>query len=170
MPTRAIALVGSALAVLAFGLSACGGSSPTPVPTSSTASVSAARCQLVTPAQIQAEVGVAVASPSATVHGTTTLCTYKAADLGQSVIIGYHSGATTTSFDTDRASLRSRGEKVGKILGLGDEAFYAVATTGGTTVTTVVARKGSEQILVTGTGAMTALETLAEQALAKAGS
>ena len=42
--------------------------------------------------------------------------------------------------------------------------------TGGTTVTTVVARKGSEQVLVTGTAILTELETLAEQALAKAAS
>jgi hypothetical protein len=170
MPSRTIALVGCALMALPFGLSACGGSSAAPTTTSTTVSVSSTRCRLVTPAQIGAELGVDVAGPSASVHGTTTICTYTAANLSDSVIIGYDSAATTRSFTTDRAGLRRRGDKVGKILGLGDEAFYAVATTGGTTVTTVVARKGSEQVLVTGTATLTELETLAERALAEAGS
>ncbi len=167
---RTIALVGSALVALPIGLSACGGSSSAPTTTSTTAPASSAPCRRVTPAQIQSVVGVAVASPSASGRGTTTLCTYKAANLADSVIVGFDSAATTTSFQTDRAGLRRHGDKVGKILGLGDEAFYAVATSGGATVTTVVARKGSEQVLVTGTGAMTGLERLAEQALATAGS
>ena len=131
MLPRTIALVGSALAALPIGLSACGGSSSAPTTTSTTVPRHRHPCRRVTPAQIQSVVGVAVASPSASGHGTTTLCTYKAANLADSVIVGYDSAATTTSFQTDRAGLRRRGDKVGKILGLGDEAFYAVATTGG---------------------------------------
>jgi hypothetical protein len=150
---RTITLVGGGLA-LALGLSACGGSSA-PTTTSTTVSVSSTRCHFVSPAQIQTATGVTVASPGTGV---------------QSIVIGYNSGATTTSFALNRAALRSRGDQLGKILGMGDEAYYAVAHTGGTTVTTVVARKGSEQVLVTGTATLTELETLAEQALAKAAS
>jgi len=167
MLPRTITLLGWGLA-LALGLSACGGSAP--ATTSTTVSVSSTRCRLVSPAEIQAEVGVTVAIPGTSVHGKSTLCTYKAANLGQSIVIGYNSGATATSFAQNRTALRSRGDQLGKILGLGDEAYYAVAHTGGTTVTTVVARKGSEQVLVTGTATLTELETLAEQALAKAAS
>ena len=159
-------MAGCAL-TLPLGLGACGSSSSTPTTTSTTVQVSAARCDLVTPAQIYVTVGVTVAQPRATVNGTTTLCTYKASDLSRSIIVGFDSKATTTSFTDYRALLRTRGDHVGLILGLGDSAYYAVATTGGTTVRTVVTRKGSDQVLVTGTATLTQLEILATHALTK---
>jgi hypothetical protein len=124
------------------------------------------RCALITPATIHSDLGSTVARPIAGVNRSTTLCTYRASDLAQSVLIRYDSTATTTSFDQERALFRSKGDLVGKINGLGDEAYYVVATAGGKHVNTVVARRGSEQVLVTGTtGSLTQFEVLASAAL-----
>lgn len=163
-PPKAACLLTCTLA-LPVGLAACSTSS---APTTTTAAVSAAgtRCQLISPTGIHAALGTTVSDPSATVHGATTICTYKAADLTRSVIIRYDSDATANSFAADRALFRTKGGKVGKILGLGDEAYYVVATSGGKTVHTVVARRGDQNVLVTGTtGTLTQFEILASEAL-----
>ncbi len=166
---KSASILSCALA-LPLGLSACGGSSSAPTTTSSTVPVSTTRCVLITPKQIESVVGTSVSSPSATVHAATTLCTYKATDLSRSVIISYNSAANATLFAREAALLRAKGDRVGKILGLGDQALYAVKSTKGTTVTTVVGRKGSEQVQVTGSATLTELETLAIEALAKVSS
>ena len=152
---------------LPLGLAACSSSAAPTTTTSATVPVADTRCELIPPAKIRTDLGTTVAAPSATVHGATTVCTYKSADLADSVIIRYDSDSTTQSFAADRALFRSKGDKVGKIEGLGDEAYYVVATSGGKTVHTVVARHGNENVLVTGTtGTLTQFEILTIQALA----
>ena len=49
--------------------------------TSATVPVADTRCELIPPAKIRTDLGTTVAAPSATVHGATTVCTYKSADL-----------------------------------------------------------------------------------------
>ena len=110
--------------------------------------------------------GTTVATPTVSVHGSAAICTYKAADLARSVIVRYDSDAKGVTFATGRTLFRAKGDQVGKILGLGDEAYYVVATKGGTTVHSVAARRGGQDVLVTGaTGTLTQFEILAGEAL-----
>jgi hypothetical protein len=160
----AFLLVGAALAL---GLSACSNTTTAVTETVVTVPIDGTPCALVTASQINTAMGTTVTSPTASVHGSVTLCSYQASSLGKSVIISYDSKSGPSKFAKNRAVLRTQGDKVGKILGLGDEAYYAVATSKGTTVNTVVARRGSHQVLVTSTaGSLSDLEVVAEEALA----
>ncbi len=160
----AILVVGAALAL---GLSACSNTTTSVTETVVTVPIDGTPCALVTASHINTAMGTTVTSPTASVHGSVTLCSYQASDLGKSVIISYDSNSSSSKFAKNRAVLRTQGDKLGKILGLGDEAYYAVATSKGTTVNTVVARRGSHQVLVTSTaGSLSDLEVVAEEALA----
>jgi hypothetical protein len=162
--TTALLLVGSALSL---GLSACSNTTSSSTETTGTVPIAETACRLITPTQVHRDLGTSVASPIATVHGSVTSCSYRSSDLGKSVILSFDSESSASKFAKNRALLRRQGDKLGKILGLGDEAYYALSTTKGVTVTTVVGRRGSQQVVaISTTGTLSDLEVVAEEALA----
>ena len=162
--TKAVSLLAGAVA-LPLGLTSCSTKAAEPARTTAVPVVGT-RCALISPASIHAALGTSVATPTVGGHGSATICTYKGTNLAQSVIIRYDSDAKGTTFTNGRVLFRSKGDKVGKILGLGDEAYYVVATSGGKTVHSVVARRDGQDVLVTGaTGTLPQFEILAGEAL-----
>ena len=162
--TKAVSLLAGAVA-LPLGLAACTSKAAEPARTTAVP-VAGTRCALISPAGIHTALGTNVATPTVSGHGSSTICTYKGTNLAQSVIIRYDADAKGTTFTNGRVLFRTKGDQVGKILGLGDEAYYVVATAGGKTVHSVVARRDGQDVLVTGaTGTLTQFEVLAGEAL-----
>jgi hypothetical protein len=131
----------------------------------STPDVSQTACALISPAQVKQTMGSTVGTPTAQVKGSVTTCTYKAAVLSRSVIIGYDTAATATSFTQDRAQIQSRQGPTSTVSGLGDQAYSSSATSGKETVNTVVTLQGSLQTIVTGTSTLAQVQSMAERIL-----
>ena len=71
---------------------------------------------------------------------------------------------TANDFTTDRALFRAKGDQVGKILGLGDEAYYVVPPTAEDGSFGVAPPRRPQDVLVTGaTGTLTQFEILARR-------
>jgi hypothetical protein len=181
IPPATVATVGrirrqrSCIAVLTFVISgllttACSSSgSPS---TSPTASSDRGRglCNSVTPAEVEAITGFPVGTPGTVVQGTTTSCTYAAANPTHRVAIRYQTPATVDIFTEKRDALVNLGSSVSTVPDLGDEAFVYSHTSGATTITTMVARQGTVMVVVTGTATtQVQLEALAQKALSAAG-
>ncbi|MGO8874061.1 MAG: hypothetical protein ACLQPH_22160 [Acidimicrobiales bacterium] len=149
---------------LLLSLSGCSSSSTAPSTTAHSATAFGPDCRLLSTSAVKAMMGTTVESPRSQVQGPATVCTYRAADPAQSVIIRYDSGVNETSFASDRAIFTSKGYHVGQILGLGDEAYYATTSPADHTVNTVVVRQGSDQVLVTGTATLSRAAALARKA------
>jgi hypothetical protein len=131
----------------------------------STTDESHTACALISPAQVKQTMGSTVATPKAQVDGSVTTCTYQAADRSRSVIIGYDTAATSTSFADDRSQIQSRQGPTTTISGLGNQAYSSSAKTGQETVNTVVTLQGSLQTIVTGTSTLAQVKSMAEEIL-----
>ena len=106
--------------------------------------------------------------PSTLTRSSTTECGYRGVHTANAaVIIRYDTDASASSFVKYRTSFERRGLKLGSITGLGDQAYYFSDQVGHTTVTTVVLLKGSLQVLVTGTGALDPIGSIARYTLAQ---
>jgi len=126
-------------------------------------------CTLITPAEVEAITGSAVGTPRSVLQGDTTDCTYSAGNASHSVLIRYVIPANAASFAGDERSVASQGKQVTAVPGLGDQAFAVSETVGGTTKNSVVARKGTTMVLVSGTATGAQVNELATLALDRAG-
>jgi hypothetical protein len=126
-------------------------------------------CTVITPAEIGAITGFRVGTPGSVLQGPTTDCTYAAANPSHRVFIRYNTAATASSFATNQEAIVP-GNSVTTIPDLGEQAFVYSHTVGATTTTTVLARKGTVMVMVTGTAATPdQVEALARKALDRAG-
>jgi hypothetical protein len=147
--------------------SAC--SSPAPKPTASVkTTTNTGLCKLVVPSVVATALEQSVNYPVTLRHGATTECAYPGIHTtSTAVIIRYDTGISAAGFARSRTSFERRGLKLGPISGLGDEAYYFATQAGHATVTTVVLRKGYLQVLVTGTGALDPIGSIARYTLAQ---
>jgi hypothetical protein len=106
--------------------------------------------------------------PKTIVHGATTQCGYSAkAAPGKAILIRYDTGSNASTFASSREVFERRGLKLGPISGLGDQAYYFSDHEGGATVATVVLISGRLQILITGTGSLDQIGSIARYALSQ---
>ena len=125
-------------------------------------------CKLVVPSVVATALEQSVNYPVTLKHGATTECAYPGIHTtSTAVIIRYDTGISVAVFARSRTSFERRGLKLGPISGLGDEAYYFATQAGHATVTTVVLRKGYLQVLVTGTGALDPIGSIARYTLAQ---
>lgn len=165
-------VVGAALAGLAVASTGCGGGSAgrsvTPARTAP-AATSARLCDVVAPADIQSQLGLAVRSPERSVHGAVVVCTYAAAaglqDPGVSIHVDTASDAAR--FAASRTTFADDGETTQTLSGLGTEAFSSSVHSDGRVVSTVVARSGSMQLWITAGSPLPQVETLARDTLSR---
>lgn len=150
-------------------LSACS-STPAAAPTTTVATTTTTTnpnrgdqpiCSLVEPSTIKKFVGTDVEPAVPTVRGTTTTCTYRAHDESQTVIIGYDTAATSASFESQKSAAVDRADRTIEVPELGDQAYAATVSSGGQSVTSVVALRGNLQVTVVGPQPAIALEDLA---------
>ena len=170
--------IGTALAVLALplALSACSSSSSsssttkaagagTSTSASGNGGSSTVDCNLVTPAEVNAALGTSVGAPSSIVNGSVTVCTYKQS--AGTVIVRFDTDSSASKFAEAKAGFGSHGETAVTASGFGDEAYTSSLGAGNYTTSTIVARKGSTELLITGPATIAQVEALATQVLAK---
>ena len=114
-------------------------------------------------------IGESVGSPRSVVQGGTTDCTYKSANPSHAVLIRYNTHSSASTFQSEMAAYAAAGHQLTPVPAIGDEAFAFITPSGPGTKTTLVARRGTTQVVVTGTPTMAEVETLARLALSKAG-
>ncbi len=122
-------------------------------------------CALVGAQQVGSVVGNAVGAPTAVNHGSTSTCTYRAADTARSVIVEYEAGVSTSSFVNAQQAFELQYGQTISISGLGDQAYVGVATSGNRSTYTVVTLVGTTQVVVIGSASRQKVESLAEVVL-----
>ena len=109
-------------------------------------------CTVATAALVSSKLGFSLTGPNLDRGPAATICTYdNPSDRAQSATVQITSGATPAGFAQTRKGFAGHGESVTDIPGLGDEAYSATLTMANVTNTTLVARKGSTEVLVTTT-------------------
>jgi hypothetical protein len=109
-------------------------------------------CTVATAALVNEKLGFGVAGPNIDRGGAATVCTYdNLSDRSQAVTVQVQTQATPDSFAKGREGFATHGEPVTAVPGLGDEAYSASLSVANLTNSTLVARRGSVEVLVTAT-------------------
>jgi hypothetical protein len=126
------------------------------------------QCTVATAALVGGKLGYALTGPNVDKGPAATICTYdNPSSQLQSATVQITAGATPASFTTGRNGFTGHGEVVADVPGVGDQAYSATLAVANVTNTTLVARKGSYEVLITTTapadrvpGLMTAILAL----------
>jgi len=104
--------------------------------------------------------------PETLIHHSTTECVYRSKQgTGTAVLIRFDTDSSNSSFVKSKETFERRGQKLGTITGLGDQAYYFSVQAGQVSVTTVVLVKGSLQLLITGSATLDQIGSIARYAL-----
>jgi hypothetical protein len=142
-----------------------------PSSTATTAAAGAAAgppCTVATSALVGGKLGFALTGPNVDRGPTATICTYdNPSTPAQAATVQITTGATPASFAKTRQGFAGHGEVMADVAGLGDQAYSATLAVANVTNTTLVARKGGTEVLITTTapadrvpGLMTAILAL----------
>jgi hypothetical protein len=124
-------------------------------------------CSSVSPAMINAALGTSVTAPKVTKNGPVTVCAYPQGNLPQQALVRFQSKTTAKSFKVAESQFTAHGEPVASISGYGSMAYTSSIGTGAYAANTIVALKGSNELLVTAIAPLGSVEQLATQILAK---
>jgi hypothetical protein len=109
-------------------------------------------CTVATSALVSEKLGFTLAGPNVDRGPTATVCTYDNPSVqSEAATIQVQTKATAESFARGREGFASHGEPVTTVPGLGDEAYSASLKVATITNTTLVARKGTIEVLITTT-------------------
>jgi hypothetical protein len=159
----------------AFMLAGCGssGSSSTSQSATSPASPAAAgpsqvSCDMVPATLVNAALGTDLGAPSQSTGGNAIACQFKGAK-ADAVEIRIATGDTAAAFAAERKTFDSSGQPTKTYAGFGDQAFTSTQhmPLGMPSVNTLVALKGSVELLVSSNASTTAEKALEQQLFAK---
>lgn len=180
----------AAIAVLGCLLAGCGGddadtgsargnagASPTTSPPAPTAGGSASstpggggppvRCATAPASLVSSTMGGTFGTPTESVSGSATTCTYTSADR-RLVVVRFTTGRDAAAFAREKAGYNSRHEPTVDVAGLGDEAFSVTLGAGSVHSYTLVARQGTLEIRITAnTGSVATEKALATHLLGR---
>lgn len=143
------------LALLAAGLYACG-SAPAATSSSPTPAVSAVAakpgCDLAPASLITEHLGVAVGDPKVTTTTLVTVCMYAVGSNQSGVLIRFQIHEDHAAYMQGRVAMSGTSD----VSGVGDEAYSVVIASYGT----LVARKGTVEILLTAKAGLAAEKDL----------
>jgi hypothetical protein len=109
-------------------------------------------CTVATAALVGGKLGFPLTGPNVDRGPAATICTYdNPANQAQSATVQLTAGATADSFARTRNGFANHGETVNDVAGLGDQAYSATLSVANVTNTTLVARQGSTEVLITTT-------------------
>ena len=124
-------------------------------------------CTVATAALVSEKLGFTLSGPNVDRGPAATVCTYDNPTVrSQSATVQLQDQATPASFAKGRDGFSSHGERVAAVGGLGDEAYSASLSVANITNTTLVARKGSTEVLITTTAPADRLPALMTAILA----
>jgi hypothetical protein len=129
------------------------------------ASAKAPSCATVSPQLIRSALGLSVPAPQATPNGSVLVCTYGKLGQGQ-VIVRFQTGDSKPAFAAARKQFDTHGEPTKPFAGLGVPAYSSVIGSGAYLNSTVVALKGSTELLVTAPAPLARVAALVKKTLA----
>lgn len=142
------------------GLSAIG--LPPPSPTSNVS------CAIVGVAEVNAALGTTTTARHVDSSPPATVCTFAGGTSSRTVIVRIQNGEDANSFADDKAVYDSGGQTTTVVSGYGDEAFTSVLPVPGSVgVTTVVARKGDVEVLISAPTPLGPVEALMQKILSQ---
>ncbi|MGZ8763340.1 MAG: hypothetical protein ACXW2Y_08450 [Acidimicrobiia bacterium] len=159
------------LVVLAALLAVAGCSSSNSKPSStdsggSGATSGATGCDLVTPADIAATLGLTVGSAEVTDNDPVTVCTYPPTGGSTSqVILRFQTGFTKDDVATSRAQFEDTQQPTADVTGIGEVAFSSSIGSGSVQTNTLETLQGDTDLLITAGAPLAGIETLAKQVL-----
>jgi hypothetical protein len=125
-------------------------------------------CKLVSPSVVATALETSVSSPTTLSHDSATQCLYRALTTPDTaVLIRYDTNTNSSTFLKSEAIFERKGFKLGPITDLGDQAYYFSKQAGQDTLTTVVLRQGTLQLLVTGNASLDQVGSIARYALSQ---
>ena len=154
------------VAAAALLLAATSCSSPATTTVVVTPTTNKGLCTLVAPSVVATVLSESMTYPTTLAHGSTTECVYRSKQgAGTAVLIRYDTHSSISIFAKSKTAFERRGQKVGVVTGLGDQAYYFSEGTRQVGVTTVVLVKGSLQLLATGPVTLDQIGSIARYAL-----
>lgn len=124
-------------------------------------------CTVATAALVSEKLGFKLSAPNVDRGPAATVCTYDNPTVqSQSATVQLQYQVTPASFAQGREGFSSHGEQVAAVAGLGDEAYSASLSVANITNSTLVARKGSIEVLITTTAPADRLPALMTSILA----
>ena len=136
------------------------------VPAATAAPAKTPGCSTVSPQLIKSALGVAVPAPQATPNGSVLVCTYGKVGQSKQVIVRFQTGESAAAFATGRKQFDAHGEPTTTYAGLGVPAYSSVLGSGVYLNTTLVALKGSTELLVTAPAPLASVAVLVKKTLA----
>jgi hypothetical protein len=142
------------MAGLTLALAACGpdqssSSSPSTSAPAGGTGLKTASCDLASPADIKATLGLDVAAPSPTVNDTVTMCQYDPAPgASKTVILRIDTASSAAKFQQTRDTYAPQKMSTTDYPGFADQAYTNTISAAGITTNTLVARKGSVEAQV----------------------
>ena len=135
---------------------------PPPSPTSNVS------CAIVGVAEVNAALGTTTTARHVDSSPPATVCTFAGGTSSRTVIVRIQNGEDTNSFADDKAVYDTGGQTTTVVSGYGDEAFSSVLPVpGGVGVTTLVARKGDVEVLVSAPTALGPVQALMQKILSQ---
>ena len=123
-------------------------------------------CQVVAPSVIATALSESMTFPTTLIHGSTTECLFHSKTrAGTAILIRFDTDSSGSTFAKTKRAFELRGQKLGPITSLGDQAYYFSEHAGQVPVTTVVLLKGSLQLLTTGPATLDQIGSIARYAL-----
>jgi hypothetical protein len=124
-------------------------------------------CSLASAALVSEKLGFTLTGPNVDRGPAATVCTYDNPTVrSQSATVQLQYLATPASFAKGREGFSGHGEPVAAVAGLGDEAYSASLSVANSTSSTLVARKGTIEALITTTAPADRLPALMRAILA----
>jgi hypothetical protein len=136
------------------------------IPAAVAVPVKTPNCATVSPQLIKSALGLAVPAPQATPNGSVLVCTYGQVGQGKQVIVRFQTGESMPAFAAARKQFDAHGEPTKTFAGLGLPAYSSVLGSGVYVNSTVVALKGSTELLVTAPAPLAKVAVLVKKALA----
>ena len=102
-----------------------------------------------TAATIKSELGLDVKEATVQNNGVVRVCQFSPAGSTGSAIVRFQGQDTAAKFATAKEIFKNSGQTPTDVTGLGDEAYSSSLSGGSITINTIVARKGSLEVLVT---------------------
>jgi hypothetical protein len=125
-------------------------------------------CDIAPASMVNAALGTHVGDPSSQSLDTTiVVCTYSPTSGVGTVIIRIQTDRANADFDTARAQSDSQGIKTSDLQGFEDKAYTSVISAASITTNTVVALKGTVEILVSSPASFDQEKALEQQLFSK---
>jgi hypothetical protein len=123
-------------------------------------------CKLVSPSVIATVLNSNMNYPLTLIHDSMTECEYLAKNgTSTATILRYDTDSSVSTFAKSKKEFEHRGLELGSVAGLGDQAYYFYQPAAKANLTTVVLRRGSLQLLATGTANLDQIGSIARYAL-----